>query len=309
MGDDMDLSPLSENFAIPGVLQFEDRGGLVCARVTTPAASATVFLQGAHVAAWQPEGFAPVLFLSDRSEFAPGKAIRGGIPICFPWFGPDATGVRSGGQPGPSHGFARTQVWDLAFAAMAGEDLHLTLTLGPTEMSRSLGYDRFRVAYQVTIGRTLNLQLTVANDADGPLVFEEALHTYYAVADVRSAMLTGLAGVSYLDKTDGMRAKVQPPEPLVLTGTTDRVYVGTEQTCVVEDSAGVRRVTVAKGNSASTVVWNPWAEVASSLPDMEPGGWIGMLCVETANVGENAVTLAPGQAHTMRAQISVAAVG
>ena len=299
----MELSALRENFGIPGVLGFEERGGLVCARVTMPAARATVFLQGAHLAAWEPEGYGPVLFLSRRSEFAPGKAIRGGIPICFPWFGPDATGVRKGGKPGPSHGFARTEEWELAFAAVAGEELHLTFTLGPTEVSRSLGYDRFRAVFQVTIGRTLHLQLTVANDGEKPLEFEEALHSYLAVADVREARLTGLAGVTYLDKTDGMRAKVQGPDAMVLTGTTDRVYQGTEGTVVVEE--GTQRITVDKSNSMSTVVWNPWTEGAASLPDMEPEGWVGMLCAETANVGTHAVQLGPGQTHTMRARISV----
>lgn len=137
--------------------------------------------------------------------------------------------------------------------------------------------------------------------------FEEALHTYLAVGDVRRATLTGLAGVSYRDKTDGMREKVQAPEPMALTETTDRVYVGTEGTCVVEDVAGARRLTVTKGNSRSTVVWNPWTEVAAKLPDMEPEGWVGMLCVETANVGADGVKLAPGETHTMRTTISAVA--
>lgn len=301
----MDLATLAANFAIPGALGFAERGGLVCAEVTTPAATSTVFLQGAHVAAWAPEGLGEALFLSGRSEFAAGKAIRGGVPICFPWFGPDATGARRGGKPGPSHGFARTQEWELAFAALAGEEMHLTFTLGPTAESRELGYDRFRVAYQVVIGRTLRLQLTVANEGTAPLVFEEALHTYLAVEDVRSAALAGLAEVTYLDKTDGMQAKVQGLDAIVLTGTTDRVYVGTEGTCVVEDVAGRRRVTVAKENSRSTVVWNPWAEGVRSLADMEPEGWRTMLCVETANVGADAVTLGPGETHTMRVRVSV----
>ena len=305
----MDLEGLRENFGIPGVLEFELRGELVCVRVTTPAATATVFLQGAHLTEWEPAGFGPALFLSGRSEFAPGKAIRGGVPICFPWFGPDATGMRAGGRPGPSHGFARTQEWEVAFAALAGEELHLTLTLAPTELSRSLGYDRFRVVYQMTIGQTLSLQLTVANEAEGELRFEEALHTYLHVSDVREAGMTGLAGVSYLDKTDGMREKVQGPETMVLTGATDRVYGGTEGAVVVEDHAGGRRVTVEKVNSESTVVWNPWAEGVRALPDMDPEGWTGMLCVETANVGADGLRLAPGQAHTMRARISVEGLG
>src|SRR6185312_11588751 len=159
----------------------------IYADVTTPHAKATIYLQGAHLAAWQPAGEEPVLFLSRKSDFEPGKPIRGGVPIAFPWFA-----TRHDGKTGPSHGFARIQDWTLAFAALAGDDLHLTFTLGPTDMSRELGFDHFRVAYQVIVGRTLTLQLTVANDAKTPIVFEEALHTYYSVVDVHEATVTGL---------------------------------------------------------------------------------------------------------------------
>ena len=136
----MDVAELQERFAVPGVLGFEQTApGLVVARITGPAAEATVYLQGAHLTDWKPVGQAPVLFLSARSEFAPGKAIRGGVPVIFPWFGP-----RHDGKAGPQHGFARTAVWDLAFAAVAGDDLHLTFTLAPSEASRKLGFGDLR---------------------------------------------------------------------------------------------------------------------------------------------------------------------
>src|SRR6202789_2670449 len=186
----MDIAQLNEHFAVPGVLAFHaTQSGLGYAEIRTPQAKATVYLQGAHLAHWQPDGQQPVLFLSRRTELAPGKAIRGGVPIAFPWFA-----ARHDGKTGPSHGFARIQDWTLAFAALAGDDLHLTFTLGPTQLDRSLGFDQFRLAYQLTIGRTLTMQLTVANDAGAPLVFEEALHTYYAVTDIHEIALYGLEG-------------------------------------------------------------------------------------------------------------------
>jgi glucose-6-phosphate 1-epimerase len=197
----MDLNQLNEHFGLPGVLAFHaTASGMIYANVTTPHATATVYLQGAHVTAWQPAGHQPVLFTSRETELVPGKAIRGGVPIVFPWFG-----ARHDGKSGPSHGFARIQNWTLAFAALAGEYLHLTFTLSPSELSRSLGFDDFRVAYQIVIGRNLSLQLSVANDAAAPLVFEEALHTYYAVADVHEVTVTGLDGVTYLDKVDNFQ--------------------------------------------------------------------------------------------------------
>ena len=300
----MDVAELEERFAVPGVLGFEKTSsGLVFARVTAPAASATVYLHGAHLTDWQPAGFAPVLFLSARTELMPGKAIRGGIPVIFPWFGP-----RRDGKPGPSHGFVRTSEWELAFAAVAGDEVHLAFTLGPNEVSRSFGFDHFRLAYRVTIGRTLTLELTVANDSGSEataLQFEEALHTYFAVADVEKAALAGLGGTAYLDKRDEARRKLQPDGPMQLTGTTDRVYLATEATCAIDDDDGQRKIVIEKQGSHTTVVWNPWAELAATLPDMEPDGWRKMLCVETANVGESAVTLQPGATHTMRVVISL----
>lgn len=296
----MDLTQLNEHFSLPGVLAFHaTASGLIYAGITAPHASATVYLQGAHLAAWQPKGQQPEIFVSRKSEFAPGKPIRGGVPIAFPWFA-----ARHDGKTGPSHGFARIQDWTLAFAALAGDDLHLTFTLGPTEMSRSLGYDNFRLAYQLIIGRSLSMQLTVANDAAEPLVFEEALHTYYAVSDIHEVSVNGLEGVTYLDKNDNLQAK-QQHGAITITEPTDRVYLNTSSTCILHDIAGKRRVTVAKTGSNTTVVWNPWESGASKLHDLDPTEWHEFLAVETVNAAANAITLAPGARHVMQANISV----
>ncbi|WP_433974880.1 D-hexose-6-phosphate mutarotase [Tunturiibacter lichenicola] len=296
----MDLAQLNEHFGLPGVLAFDaTASGLIKAEITTPQANATVYLQGAHLVAWQPAGQQPVIFTSRKTELAPGKAIRGGIPVCFPWFA-----ARHDGKTGPSHGFGRIQDWTLAFAALAGDDLHLTFTLGPTEMSRGLGFDHFRVAYQLIIGRTLTVQLTVANDGASPLVFEEALHTYYKVADVHEINVTGLEGVTYLDKNDLLQAKKQDGA-ISITGPTDRVYLNTTTTCIIHDTVSKRRIHVAKTNSNTTVVWNPWESGAKKLADMDPTEWHEFVAVETVNAAEDTITLAPGASHTMQAHISV----
>ena len=297
----MDVSELNDHFAIPGVLHFEKTHGLVRAQISTPEAAATVYLQGAHVTHWQPAGEAPVLFLSKASEYAPGKAIRGGVPISFPWFATDSKPDRYQGKPGPSHGFARIQPWTVAFAALAGGDLHLTLTLGPTPLSRDMGFDEFRLAYQITVGRTLKLQLTVANDADSSLVFEEALHTYFAVQDVRQVTVSGLEPTPFLDKTDGMREKAAAHAPVLFTGPTDRVYANSKASCVIHDRLGQRIITNAKTNSDTSVLFNPWAAMA----DLGAEEWHRMLCVETANAGTNTIRLLPRSAHTMAATITV----
>ncbi len=306
----MDLQQLQDNFAIDGVLKFtQTEGGLVRAEVKTPACTAELYLQGAHLTLWQPAGQEAVLFLSDRSAFVPGKAIRGGVPVIFPWFGAPADSPigsqLAAPQDAPMHGFARTSAWTLAFAAMAGDELHLTLTLGPNEASRAVGFDHFQLAYNVVLGAELKLQLTVANQGSAPLHFEEALHTYLAVGDARQVAVIGLSDTEYLDKTEGFKRKRQVESPFKLTGETDRPYLNTVMPVDVDDPVLKRSVSVIKSNSKTTVVWNPWEERCAKLADMAPHGWEAMVCVETANVGENAVELAPQATHTMEARIVV----
>jgi glucose-6-phosphate 1-epimerase len=302
----MDLQTLSDQFAIPGVLAFsQNEQGLLRANITTPACTAELYLQGAHLTQWQPSGQQPVLFLSERSFFTPGKAVRGGIPIIFPWFGARTATPEAPRTDGPSHGFARTADWTLAFAALAGDDLHLTLTLAPSDTSRSLGYDHFALVYQITLGAELQLRLTVDNQGSQPLHFEEALHTYFSVGDSQQISIIGLSDTDYLDKTDNFKKKHQTDPLLKLTGETDRPYLNTTVPVNIDDPVLKRRITVDKAESKTTVVWNPWSTLIATLPDMSPDCWLTMVCIETANVGPNAITLAGGERHTMEAHLFV----
>ncbi len=297
---------MEAEFGVPGVVGFGVRGELAVVEVRTEAAEATVAVQGAHLVEWRPTAREAVLFVSRRTTWARGEAIRGGVPVIWPWFGP-RTGVVNappeGAGESASHGFARTAEWRLLFAGMMGNEVHLQWGLGPTEASRAAGFDGFRLAYEMVIGPELRLRLTVANEGPGELRYEEALHTYLAVGDAERAEIEGLEGTEYLDKREGGARRREGDGPVRLTGWTDRVYVDTEATCTVRD--GERRVEVGKEGSRSTVVWNPWVEGAAGLKDMEPEGWRGMVCVETANVGEAAVRLAPGQARSMGVRLAV----
>jgi glucose-6-phosphate 1-epimerase len=293
------VAELRERFAVPGALAFEaGPGGLLRAVITTPAAEAHVYLQGAHVSHYQPTGADPVLFLSARSRFASGQPIRGGVPLCFPWFA-----ARAGDPAAPAHGFARTAEWSCAAAERDGGEVRLAFQLEPSAVTRRWWPHDFVLRYRIRVGESLDLALDVENRSASAFTFEAALHTYLAVADVREASLSGLADVSYLDKTDGMARKRESPGPLRLTGETDRVYLGTEATCVVEDPPAGRRLVVAKGGSTTTVVWNPWAAKARAAPDLGEDEWLRMLCVETANAHDDAVTLAPAARHTLSAAI------
>ncbi|WP_166792619.1 D-hexose-6-phosphate mutarotase [Cryobacterium algoricola] len=284
--------PASVHLA-PGV------GGLPIVRVTGRAGSAEVYLHGAHVASWVPAGGAPVLWMSAGSRFTPGTAIRGGIPICFPWFGPNAADATA-----PAHGFARVTEWQLSGAAEVGDDVVLTFHLTDSPATRASAWPHpFEARYTVTVGATLRLELTVINRDTMAVTVEEALHSYFAIDDIHRTTVAGLEGVPFLDKVGGATPTPGSPEPVSFTAETDRVYSGTTATTTIDD--GTRRIAVTKTGSDSTVVWNPWIDKAAAMADFGSQEWTGMVCVETCNVGADAITLDPGASHTMTAEFTV----
>jgi glucose-6-phosphate 1-epimerase len=292
----------ASQFDIPDALRFEDgQGGLIRAVISTPAAEADIYLQGGHVTHWTPHGQRPVLFVSPKSLFAPGKPIRGGVPVIFPWFG-----ARSDGKPGPAHGFARNSDWVIeGTKLLTGGRVEIKLALAPNDAARGFGYPAFHLRFRVVIGFDLEMELEVCNDAKEPLKYEEALHTYLAVADIRQVSVSGLEGTAYIDKTDGFKRKELGNEPLRITKETDQVHLSTKSTCVVHDPVWNRRMIVEKNGSDSTVVWNPWIDKTKSMSDMAPDDWKGMVCVETANAADNAIHLSPGTSHKLTALIHV----
>ena len=271
-----------------GVTLTTGEGGLLVIRVDEPAASGEVYLQGAHVAAWTPAAHAPVLWMSSASEFADGVPIRGGVPICFPWFGAG----RDGGAR-PAHGFARRTHWELGEVIADDGGVHLWLDLANTPATRALSPHSFEAIYRITFGADLTLALDLRNTGDETFSFEEVLHTYLAAGDVVGVTVRGLEDARYLNTVPGAAQGVQRQDgPIRIAGETDRIYVGTTATVSVQDA--VRTVTNAKENSASTVVWNPWIAKAAAVPDFGSDEWPWMLCVETANVRDDALTARVG---------------
>ena len=290
---------LQRRFGTSDTIRFEDGpGGLTRIRVTAPAAEAEVYLHGAHVTRYQPRGGRPVLFVSARSRYDAKSAIRGGVPVIFPWFG-----AKADDPAAPQHGLVRAAAWDVEAVERAGEAVVVILRLDASEATRAVWPHRFTIRHRIGVGPALDMALEVDNAGAEPFTFEEALHTYLAVGDVRQVSVTGLAGSTYIDKTAGMARKLQGPEPLHLTGETDSVYLSSPAACVVHDPAGGRRLVVEKEGSGSTVVWNPWVAKAQALSDLGDDEWPSMLCIETANAADNRVTLAPGARHRMRAVI------
>jgi glucose-6-phosphate 1-epimerase len=300
--EQMEAAELANRFKIPEALWFEPgTGGLVRAVISTPAAEADLYLQGAHLAHWTPRGQRPVLFVSPKSLFAAGKAIRGGVPIIFPWFG-----ARSDGKPGPAHGFARTSQWTVEGARqLADGRVEITLELSSNDATRDFFDATFRVRFRVTVGSELEMELETSNAGKTPFTFEEALHTYLAVGDVHQASVLGLENTTFIDKTDGFKRKKQNSEPVRIAKETDQVHLDTRTTCSVWDPVWNRRIIIEKSGSDSTVIWNPWIDKSKGMSDMTPGGWAQMLCVETANAADNAVTLLPGVSQKLMAKFRV----
>jgi glucose-6-phosphate 1-epimerase len=294
------IDELNQRFAIPGAAQITaGNGGLPRVSIQTPQARGEVYLHGAHLTSWRPAGAEEVLFLSDRSRWQEGQAIRGGIPVCFPWFRNKLDNPKA-----PSHGFARTKSWQLDAVSLEQGVVTLTLSTSNDEGTKAWWPYDFRLVHRLALGKELVQELIVSNTGSTPLRFEEALHTYYRVGAADKVRIRGLDGVAYLDNMDDNRKKQQAGD-VVFTDQTDRAYLDTTHAVEIEDLVLGRRIRLTKENSRTTVVWNPWSSGAKTLSDLGDEGWRAMACVEASNMRDYAVDLAPGQQHTMRTVIQV----
>jgi glucose-6-phosphate 1-epimerase len=294
------IAQLDRPFGIPGIASVvEGNGGLPKVRVTFPQATGEMYLHGAHVISWKPAGKEEVLFVSSQSRWEDGRAIRGGVPVCFPWFGDKADDPKA-----PAHGFVRTKAWQLESIAQAGDAVTVSMFTESDESTKKWWPADFRLVHRATFGSELSLELLLTNTGTTSLRFEEALHAYYRIGNVVSVRARGLDAVYYIDKTDLHRKKLQHGE-VVITSETDRVYLDTAGAIELEDPTLHRRTRVAKESSCATVVWNPWVQKAHSMSDLADDEWRQMICIETGNVGDFAVTLEPGQRHTMKAIVRV----
>ena len=298
----MDIEQLNERSSNSGVAVFEEGpGGLKRLNLTCDGHQAQVFLHGAHVAHFCPAGAESVLWMSRRSWFAADKPIRGGVPVCFPWFGP-----KDDDPEAAVHGFARLREFTVeSVTHESGAPAVATLLLKADDRTRSIWPGEFELRHTISLAATLTMALEVRNVGDEAFTVPNALHSYFRVGDVRNVSVSGLADTAYVDKVAGGQTLRQGPEPITFAGETDRVYLDTSADCVIDDSGMGRKITIAKSGSASTVVWNPWTAKAARMPDYDDNEWPGMLCVETANAFHNAVTVDPGQSHTLEARISV----
>lgn len=270
-------------------------GGLLRLLVDGPAARAEIYLHGATVTDWTPRGRSPVLWVSSASLYRRDAAIRGGVPICFPWFG-----AQAGHPESPSHGFARLSEWSLVGAEDDGEDVIVRLRLTEENATGASAWPyRFEAVYSVVVGSRLSLALQVTNRGDDVVTYEEALHTYLGVLDIRATEVSGLEGASFHDRNAGPEPVPGERGPVRFGSPTDRVYLGTSARTTVRDGKAGRSVLINKRGSDATVVWNPWTDNARAMADFGDDEWKRMVCVEVCNIRDAAVRLAPGESHTM----------
>lgn len=288
---------LNTQFGINGQLNFrEDASGLIVAEINNALGSASLCLQGAHLMTWQPKSQSvPVVWLSRDTKPAVGKSIRGGAPVCWPWFGAHASEASFSG-----HGFARTVPWRVI---ESGTDpngaTRLTLRLVANDKTRVQWTDECSVDLTVIVGETLRMELTTENNSNADLEIGEALHTYFQISDIGAIKVTGLEGSEYWDKVGGSNLRKQDGA-IAFSSEVDRVYIDNAAECVIHDEQLKRRIHIAKSGSLSTVVWTPWVEKANKMGDMgQPDGWREMVCVESANAINNVVKVAAGTAHTL----------
>jgi len=300
MANDAKIAALNERMSIPGLAQIVGgNGGLPKIQIETASAAANIYLHGAQVTAWKPMGADEVLFLSEKSQWLEGKAIRGGIPVCFPWFRAKADDPKA-----PAHGFARTKEWQIeSITKEPGDSVCAYLSTASDEATRRWWPFDFRLEYRITVGKQLKLELTMKNTGVSALRFEEALHTYFNVGDVERVSVRGLDRATYLDNRDGNRRKTQSGE-LRLSAQIDNAYMNASGPVEIKDEVLGRRLKTEKWNSNSTIAWNPWRDGAASMGDLGEDEWCRMLCIEGGNILNSAVTLQREETHAMTVEIS-----
>lgn len=289
-------------FAIENRIQFTTgRGGWTECELSAPGGKALMTLYGAQLLSYIPSEADEALWLSPNARFEPGRAIRGGIPICWPWFGPHPDDPAL-----PQHGFARNRLWQIRHSFADDGITRLTLGLSDDDETRALWPHAFDLELEVELGDSLSLRLTSRNTGRKPFKLSEALHSYFSVVDVREVQIQGLDGCRYQDKLAQMRSETQQGT-LQINQATDRVYDHPDADCLLIDPASPRQLRVSKSGSGSTIIWNP-AEGAADIADIGTPNQQGFVCIESGNALHKQIELQPDQSHTLNCRLAVQAV-
>ena len=297
----MNSQDLSQ-FEIKDELQFVNcEHGFTYAEINNAKAHATIATYSGQVLSYRPKSQEKdLLFVSDKAYYQVGKAIKGGIPICWPWFGADPEDLGRA-----AHGFVRNRQWDMiATESLADGSTKVVMGLTDTEETRDIWPHAFKLLIEITVGDTLKIDLITNNTGDTNIAISQALHTYFYVGDISQVQVTGLEGKDYLDKLEHFATKTQSG-PITINGEVDRIYTGVDGDLVIDDASLGRKIRISSAGCSTAVVWNPWDDVARSMGDLGDDDYKIMLCVETANAGPETVDVPAGESCTLTAEYSI----
>lgn len=294
----MNFDQLCE-YEIENELQFVDiEHGFTYIEINNAKAHATISTYSGQVLSYRPKSQKDdLLFVSDRAYYEEGKAIKGGIPVCWPWFGADPDDLGR-----PAHGFVRNRQWEVTGSeSLANGSTKVILGMVDSDETRKIWPHTFKLSIEITVGDSLKLALVTRNSGDERITISQALHTYFYVGDISKVQVLGLDGIDYLDKVDGFAEKTQSG-PVTINGEVDRIYKGVTGELVIEDESLGRKIRIASSGCSTAVVWNPWSEIAASMGDLDDDDYKKMICVETANAGPETVEIAADSEYRLEAE-------
>jgi glucose-6-phosphate 1-epimerase len=286
----MDLAQLNTEYGLADQVEFvSGKGDFPYIKVTTDQAESLISIYGGQVLSFKPKGAShDLLFVSENAYYTPGKAIKGGVPICWPWFGPDPEG-----KGRPNHGFVRNRLWPVIGTETIGDSAtRILLGLSDTEDTRELWPYPFELRLEITVGSILNLALVSRNLGDRPFTITQALHTYFTVGDITQTQVLGLSGTSYIDKVDDKKVKPQSGE-VEITAEVDRIYQAVPNELTIVDGALNRCIRINSSGNQTAVVWNPWVELSAKSGDLTDDDYTRFICVETTNAADDVITVSP----------------
>jgi glucose-6-phosphate 1-epimerase len=297
----MNIDDLNEKFAIEGEVGFAELDGdLPFIMIANKFADVNICLYGAHITGFKPTRSEETLWMSSKSSFEEGEAIRGGIPVCFPWFG-----VHETENEFPQHGFARIMMWDVKnVETLSAGETEIVLQLCSSDETKKYWPFDFCAEMIFIVGTKLEVSLKITNTSDEPIKYTAALHSYFSVSAIENISIEGLEDTHYQDQLDG-GDYIQEEKLLTIGNAETRHYYNTTNDCAIHDPYFNRRITIEKRGSTNTTVWNPWVDTCAQMKDMPDDGYETFVCLETVNKINGVIQLAPGEVHETTAIIGV----
>jgi len=298
----MNIEQLNADYGITNKAKFvEGKGGLTVIEINNEYAQAVISLYAGQVLSFKPvTQTQDMMFLSDQAYFQEGKAMKGGSPVCWPWFGPDPED-----QGRSSHGFVRNRMWSMRSLTSTQDGLtQVIMGLVDTPETRAIWDYSFDLALVITVGSSLTIELITHNTGDTAFKITQALHSYFKIGDITKVKVLGLDDKSYLDKVDHGKQKTQTGT-VTFTQECDRIYLDVPSELVIDDSAINRKIKVRATNSKTAIVWNPWSQISANMADLADLDYQNFVCVETANAANEIIEVPGGGEYKITANYSL----